>query len=262
LDIVTNGSGTIGLFGQMINNLTVGGTSSIDSTGGAAVQVGGASLINMTFSDISVTSSEDGIGFGNGISLGTIAGGTFDVTGTTSIQGAADMGRRGILITQSTGTFTFADVDIANTDGEGIAIFGMGGGGVNVTGTTTVTNAGTHGILINEATGNFTFADVDIDVTGGDGIAVGTPSGNPGTVNINGGTVNGTMGNGVTGLNAAGFNLNNTVFTNTTGFTISLTGSTVSGAGNSTVPAAAFSSDDGGGNAGMILFNGGADSAP
>ena len=78
-------------------------------------------------------------------------------------------------------------------------------------------------------------------------------------VNINGGTINNIGGNGVTAMNAGGFNLNNTTFIGITGDTVDLTGSTVSGAGNIAVP---FSSNDGGGNAGMILFNGGADTAP
>ncbi len=188
-------------------------------------------------------------GGGNLVFIDTTAAGSvvnFNDTGTNTLSGD---GAGGIVVRSAAGDVTFTPtVSIQNFADQNVT---------NAVGLT-----GGSAVYVDDSTGTVTFADLNIDMAPLDGVAVGTVFGNPGIVNINGGAVSNTGGNGVTAVNAGGFNLNNTTFTNTAGDTIELMGSTVSGAGNVTVPATAFSSNDGGGNAGTILFNGGADSAP
>jgi hypothetical protein len=261
LAVETNGAGTNGIIIVNANVVNITGTNTINSTGGHAIAALDVNTINMTFSDITAMDSQNGIAVGNGISLSGIGAGTFDVTGTTTVHGANGtpvmglVSGAGIYIDDSTATFTFADVDIDVTAIDGVAIGTLSGnpGIVNINGGT-IANAGGAGVnLSNVGTVNIT--GVAINGTGADGVTVD----GAGTVNITDSSINDTVGNGVTVENALGFNLNDTIFTNNTGATISLTGSTVSGMGNI---APLFSSIDGGGNAGMILFNGGADTAP
>ncbi|MEZ5942239.1 MAG: right-handed parallel beta-helix repeat-containing protein [Planctomycetaceae bacterium] len=82
---------------------------------------------------------------------------------------------------------------------------------------------------------------------------------NGSNISMLGSQISGTTADGIRTNGTTTFSLDNTSFTGIGGSTTNLTNSSVSGSGNTAVP---FSSTDGGGNTGTILFNGGADSAP
>ncbi|NND98773.1 MAG: DUF11 domain-containing protein, partial [Pirellulaceae bacterium] len=157
LTIDVNGSGTPGngMTGLSVFNagtINITGNNSIDITGGPGIELNGANTIDMTFGSITATNSQDGFGGGSGITLTNVGGGTFDVTGTTTVDGANGAAGIGINIDDSVGTFTFASIDINNTTLEGIAIGSLSGnpGTVNINGGT-VSNPGRNGARVNNA---------------------------------------------------------------------------------------------------------------
>ena len=178
---------------------------------------------------------------GDVVEIDTTASGSainFNTTGGNSIFGN---GAGGIVILNADGdvTFTTPTTIIDPETGfllTGISIFGLGA-----------------------SDGTISFADTVIQRPAAVGNTVVEINGHQGTVNFNNLaiTFNGVGAVGLSAFNSG--NLNNTIFSSIGGFTTDLTGSTVSGSGNIAVP---FSSNNGGGNTGTILFNGGADSAP
>ena len=105
-------------------------------------------------------------------------------------------------------------------------------------------------VVIGVADDPTTTVATDIDGTGGDGLNM---TNSPGTINVNGGTVNNTTGNGFTALSIGDFNLNNTTFTSIGGFTGDVANVDLGGSLN--VAGAAFSKNVGVGVTGATLFD-------
>ena len=243
IDILGDSAGTFTFTDTTITNPTGeglnvdGGSSTIifdgfssitKNNGGSTVRVQGGHSGGLTF-DPDTGLEVTGAGAGDGLQFDN-ADGQYDFRGQIQLDG----GNAGIdILGGSAGTFTFTD--------------------------TTISNTAADGIVIDDSSGTFTFSNVNINATGGSGLSFGALFGNPGTVNFTDGMISNTGTNGVTANNTGVLNLNNTTFNNITGFTTDLTGSTVSGTGNVAAP---FSSNNGGGNTGTILFNGGVDTAP
>ncbi|MBC8116509.1 MAG: hypothetical protein H7062_19125 [Candidatus Saccharimonas sp.] len=133
-----------------------------------------------------------------------------------------------------------------------------GGSTLDVT-NTTVSGVENDGIVIDNSLGTYTFDSVVIDSVGSNLTHSAVKLTNSGTVNILGGTIDNSSGDGIRLNNVSSFTLNNTFVENTSGFTLNSTGSGLSGSGNT---ATSFSGNDGGGNTGSISFNGGANVFP
>lgn len=256
----TNGSGT-----WTFNDLTILNQRGLN---GGVDMFGNTGTVN--FNNLNITTDSAGTGHAT---TGFLAGGNniINVAGNSSIN--ADGGAAVAIINANNIDITFDSLTSTNnTVGQlgfvgrvGIDLLNIGGGSFTVTGPTTLTNIASDGVTIDGATGTYTFASINANDIGRDALSLGVATSNPGTFNINGGTINnvgsdgvqmGSVGNGTSG---GTLNLFNTAFSNITGFTTRLANSNVSGNGNTAVP---FSSNNGGGNTGTILFNGGADSAP
>ena len=152
LDITTS-TGT-GLATSNAGTLNLTGTNNINSTAGTAIDISGATIgtSGITFNNVTSTNAT-----GNGITLGSLNGGNFGITGTTTVSGS---GGDGINIGVSDATIAFADVRVSGTTEDGIDLLAT--------------------------TGPVTFTTVAIDDTTGAGVRINQ---NTGTVNINGGTL-------------------------------------------------------------------------
>ncbi len=251
------GGGTYSFMDTVITN---------QQTGNAGVDIiADFSTINFTNLDIDTDGTVDGFGR---VGFLALPGNNINLFGTNNIN--SDGGPAFVLNGTSNFDITLNNVTSTNStfvgpSGQnGISILFAGSGTFDVIGTTTIDNTGNEGIVIDDVNGTFTFANVDISNTGNDGVSVGTVLGMTGSVNVTAGTISTTSGDGIqvgSGIPASGgvIDLNNTTFSGIGGFTTNLTNGNVSGAGNTAVP---FSCNDGGGNTGNILFNGGADACP
>ncbi len=152
LDITTIGTGIVGLSVFKANNVNVTGNSRVNSTGGDGIILNDVDAVDMTFETVTVNNSQAGFGGGSGITLTNIGSGSFEVTGTTNVNGANGPAGIGIDIDNAGGTFTFAEVDIDGTVLEGVSIGALFGnpGTVSINGGN-ITNVGTRGALVNNA---------------------------------------------------------------------------------------------------------------
>ncbi len=116
-----------------------------------------------------------------------------------------------------------------------------------------VSDTATEGVEILNSTGDFNFTLLSIGMTGSHGFAV---NGSTGTTLIEEGTVSNTVGDGLNIVNGGLFTMNNTAMTTIGGFTGDITGTTISGSGNTVDVFSQPALQD---NPGAILFNGGAD---
>lgn len=256
----TDGGGT-----WSFTDLTITGQTGLN--GGIDV-FGQTGTVNFTNVNITTNSA----GTGDGVT-GFLAGGCniINVLGNSTIS--ADGGAAIALINVNTVDIAFDSITTTNNTNtqigfagdDGLDILGVGAGTFRVTGTTTVRNADGAGISVEQTGATVTFADVDLDTIGQDGIISGVAFDNPGIINVNGGSISNTGGDGVRvgsgsfGSGAAAFNLNDTSFTGIGGDTASFSNSTLSGNGNTAAP---FTCSDLGGNTGSVAFNGGVDSCP
>ncbi len=212
IDLTSNGGGTFNFNGGLNIDtssgtgfnatggiLNVTGTNNIDSTTGTALNMDGVTIggSNMTFATIDKNAAG---GASVGIDINNVDGGTFSVTGSSTIAGtAAGASNHGIDITGgSSAAFTFASATIDNT----------GGAGINLSG----------------ANGVVTFTTVDIDGTTGAGIDIAS---NPNAVNINGGSIGSSNDPAGNAVDIAGGSGNVTVaatINNQTGRAVEVTG--------------------------------------
>lgn len=166
----TNGPG---LVLENTGRTTISGATTIDATGGPALDVTDSQL-QATFQSLLSTNSASA-----GIRLaGVLPGSSLSVTDSVVLRGAAG---NGVEILNSAGDFTFADLEIDGTGGAGILVFGSPGARVDF-GATSITRAGTEGIVLNSNPGAFfEFETMDVESLGGHGLFAS----NSGTVNIN-----------------------------------------------------------------------------
>ena len=164
----------------------------------------------------------------------------------------------------------FRDVSSSNTVNQagkrnGITIGNNQAGTLNVTGTTSLSNLDGQGVFVNGAGGMYQFANLIIKNAGNDGLNMGVAVSNEGTFFVANGSIDGTQGDGIRagsstrGTDGGTLKIDNVAFREIGGFTANLANTKLQGAGNTAVP---FSSKDGGGNTGRLLFNGGANQAP
>lgn len=173
------------------------GPFSVASTGGNLVADAGAAVnisgitSGLTFSTLTSTnSSTDGITASN-------VGGTFEVTGATTINhaGAAD----GIDISGSAGaTFTFDDLSVTTANGIGLRFDNnaVAAGTLNVSATTSATISATGGpaLSLNNIGGTATFNSASSTTSASTGILLNTYAG---TLNVQGGTISNAATAGV-----------------------------------------------------------------
>lgn len=250
---IFNGNGTHSFTDTIIDiNDNAGYNAGVEILG----QNGTVTFTNLDSTTNDTTIGAVGILFGNSNNL--------NVLGTNNINsnGAAAIEVTGV----NNINLTFNNVTTTNTLNQagkrnGILLSYIASGSLDVTGTTAFDNLIGQGIFANGAAGTFTFTTLNANNVAEDGLNLGVVTSNPCTFNINSGVFNNVGGDGVrmvsTGTSGGTLNLSNTIFSNIGGFTTRLANSNPSGNGNTAVP---FSSNDGGGNTGTILFNGGADS--
>ena len=196
--------------------VTVNGTSSIDSTAGIAFKIGaGARDIDasaMNFTNTGTTAAN--VISSTGQTGGTISFGNVGIAGYNNAAGTA------VNLQGSGGTVSFADLDVATSSGAGVnvgaitfapgsssTITAVGAPALVMNGTTLSGGAatfvtvsgigGANGISLTNVTGATTFGAVFVAVSTGDGIVLN----NAGTVIINGGSINGTTGDGIHSVN-------------------------------------------------------------
>ncbi|MEK6262235.1 MAG: right-handed parallel beta-helix repeat-containing protein [Planctomycetota bacterium] len=205
---------------------------------------------NITFENLDVnvnTGSALGAIYGLNNSQITIGGGN-----VTSV------GAAGLNIEQSRINITLDSIT-ASGGTNGVLLTNLAGGSTLDVTNTTVSGVESDGIVIDNSLGTYTFDSVAIDSVGSNLTHSAVKLTNSGTVNILGGTIDNSSGDGIRLNNVSSFTLNNTFVENTSGFTLNSTGSGLSGSGNT---ATSFSGNDGGGNTGSISFNGGANVFP
>ncbi|MEM9301991.1 MAG: Ig-like domain-containing protein, partial [Pseudomonadota bacterium] len=145
-----------------------------------------------------------GVATANGSGLVANGGGTVNFTGTnpTSIADGGpalfvDDSGAGTTVGQTGGAagFTFTSLQSANAPTDGIVLDSVGSN-LSVTGASTVNNATTNGIEISASTGTITFASIDID-----GGVTGMLVSGSNVVTVQGGTIDGTTGDGINSVN-------------------------------------------------------------
>lgn len=256
----TDGDGT-----WTFNDMTI--TDQMGLNGGIDV-FGNQGTVN--FTNLNITTDSAGTG---DATTGFLAGGNNEINVLGNNNNIfADGGGALVLVNINTINMTFENVTSTNNlnsqigfaGDDGIDLLNVGAGTLDITGLTRIENADGVGISIEDTGATVTFELIDLDNIGQDGIIAGVAFDSPGIININGGSVNNTGGDGARigsgGFGSGvlgGFNLNNTTFTNIGGSVVELSNSTLSGAGNIAVP---FTCNNLGNNVGEIFFNGGGDS--
>lgn len=183
LNVTSNTVGARGLVVANNNRVDVTGTSSISTTGGAAVDASDT-ILDMTFANLQSTNSNS-----EGISLDNVSG-DFTVTGGTSISNSRS---HGISVTDSTDlTANFQNTTSSN-------FTGVAAGDVG------------HGVFLDNNSGSeFTFDTLNISTDNGGGLIAS----NSGSITTTGGDISATGGPAVdvdlTGLNLTLGNLTST----------------------------------------------------
>ncbi|MDJ0629344.1 MAG: inverse autotransporter beta domain-containing protein [Rhodobacter sp.] len=172
LNVTTNTNQDVAFLVRDSGTLVVNGDSNIFATGETAVEITDVANLDVTFNNVT---SIDALQLppgtqpsmpAPGILIENVGGGTFDVTGTTTITNPE---ASGIDIIDSSGTFTFANVDITDTGEEAIDIMG-GDATVNILGGSIMqsNNASTVSV-VDHMTGTVSVG-ASIDATNGDGL--------------------------------------------------------------------------------------------
>ena len=187
---ITNDNGT-GLLANSGGTVNIGGTAStINATGGAALDVTGTTIDNgaaagtsWTFDSLSSTNST-----GRGIDLDTVTG-DITISNQTNVVNSAG---RSIFIGGSGGTFSFGDLDASTSASNTTAVFVQGISGTTVNSTSgTISSAAGRGVNIEDAAAGITFDSIASTGSGTQGINLDTVTGTftvTGTTAIDGAT--------------------------------------------------------------------------
>ncbi|MBX3436590.1 MAG: hypothetical protein KF861_03800 [Planctomycetaceae bacterium] len=252
-----NFNGTTTLNGGQARIVIIGGSGGTFAFGSDTSVTGSNLVPAFVVNDLAATAQIDysgsltgADGGGNLVFINTTAAGSSINFNNSGMNAIAGNGAGGIVIVRAAGDVSF-NVPVSITDFAKQNFLNA----VDLTGGSAV--------IVSGSSGTVTFTELNIDTTPFEALFIGGAAvGNTGTVNIDSGTIHDPRTHGAIIIGAGSFNLNNTTFTDidTMSFnTIRITNSTVSGSGNISDP---FSSFNGGGNAGMILFNNGANTAP
>jgi hypothetical protein len=174
--------------------LSGGGSGTIDTLGGAAVNIDPLTT-NLTFGSVTSTNSS-----GAGVIVSGLTSGSTLTFGSTHVVNSAGSG---VVVLNSNGAnINFGTTTVNNAGGSGIDL--SGAGGANVTfGTTTVVNPGASGINMSGATGTFIFGDTTINGTAAGQTAFNLNGGNANvtanSLNINGGGIGIDLRNTING---------------------------------------------------------------
>ncbi|WP_237227224.1 beta strand repeat-containing protein [Rubinisphaera sp. JC750] len=232
-------------------SVTVNG-GMIEGRGGAALDVDsgtGAITINSTIIDTS--------GGGNVVSISGRNGSSSAINLNEDVfgNGAA------ILVDNNTGGIINFNDGVVMTGDSGLYVDNNSGTTINFTGSNTFfdTTFTAIGFVNNDSTTALNFSGGNLDATSA--FQIGLDANGPGTIAITG--MNNSIGafnDDAIDIDGIVFSLNNTWVNNAGAYyTIDTANSTLSGNGNI---APNFNSNNGGGNAGFIEFNGGLDLAP
>lgn len=180
LEVTTNGSR--GIFANNGGTLNVTGmTNQITTTGHSAIEMSNTSVgtNGMSFASLSASST----GANEGLDLDGVGGGTFQVTGTTTVNGTG-AGQSAIDIATSGATFTFNSINVDNPGGAGVAL-------TNNTGPVTISGGDISGSAgnafdVNQGAANVTYAGT---INNGAARAVEVTNRTGGTVSLGGAVV-------------------------------------------------------------------------
>jgi len=230
LEVTTNGSR--GIFANNGGTLNVtGATNQITTTGHSAIEMTNTTVgaNGITFASLSATST----GANEGLDLDGVGGGTFNVTGTTTVNGTGGASN-GIDIATSGATFTFTSLDIDNTGGAGVSLTNNTGpvslNGGNITGAAGAAfdvNGGTHNVTYAGTINNTAGKSVEITgrATAGRTVSLSnniTHTGNAIGIDVNGNSNGTTLFSGGTKTVSSGTQAAVTL-ANNTGHVIQLT---------------------------------------
>ena len=206
--IVEGGSGSGGVLFNRVTFDASGTSLSGTQVAGAQLTIGsmGTRVVgdglrfdaptgNLSFGNLTIFNDN-----GTGLYVDTKTLGTTFTLGT--VDGSIDTTNGGAtFLDPLTTNMTLSSLSSDNSGDNGVWLDGVAGS-FTVTGTTTVTNAGTHGILIANSSATINFNTVDVDTTGADGIHFDT---NTGAINFNGtATIQNTTGDGIDAASAGG----------------------------------------------------------
>jgi hypothetical protein len=119
-DSAGTGDATTGFLAGGNNLINVFGNSSVNADGGGAVVLININQVNMTWQSLTSTNnlnSQIGFAGDDGVLLLNVAAGTFNVTGTTTVDNADGIG---ISIENTGATITLADIALSNIGQDGI----------------------------------------------------------------------------------------------------------------------------------------------
>ncbi|EDY17372.1 Parallel beta-helix repeat protein [Chthoniobacter flavus Ellin428] len=174
--------------------LSGGGSGTIDTTGGTAVNLDPLTT-NFTLGSVTSTNSP-----GAGVIVNGLTSGSTLTFGSTHVVNSAGSG---IVVQNSNGAnINFGTTTVNNPGDSGIDL--SGAGGANVTfGTTLIVNPGASGINMSGATGTFVFGDTTINGTAAGQTAFNLNGGNADvtalSLNINGGGIGIDLRNTING---------------------------------------------------------------
>lgn len=205
-------NGANGTYNLLGTNSMTAGDAGIDILASTGTFVFNNPLINNTASGTGVNISGAAITTFNGLDITTNSGTGFKVVngGLTSVNGTANVNATGQAAIDISGTplaAVFTNVTSTGSATNGITLNNTSGT-FGVSGLTSIVNATGSGITIQNSSGlTSTFPNIAISTTGSNGVTLDTA----GIVNLTGGTIDGTAGDGIhsadTNLTATGLNI-------------------------------------------------------
>jgi len=200
-----------GIAGAAAGDLKIDALSAFVNGGNAhkGVDINGCVMIDMQMVQLNLMSCSP-----IALDLGNIGGGTWDVSGATSISNASG---KGVEITNSGGTtFTFSDLDIDNSSSNGIGIFASTAGTLNTTSGTFNTGSGTAVDIDNTALG-MTLTSVSSSGGSTPGIDLNTTTG---SFTVTGDGVNAAKGGNGSGGTISGKSSSGILLSNVTNISL------------------------------------------
>ncbi|PAU85045.1 hypothetical protein CK507_18710 [Pseudomonas sp. WN033] len=161
----------------------------------------GAVEINDTSGDILFSGNITNTGGGRLLRIGQLAATT---AGNISFTGnLSDTGGRGNVISNlnAGATVTLDGLSVANNSNAALTLTNIAGT-LNLSGTTSFTNAGTHGLLGNNIGGTLTIDGLVVNGATNYGVRLGNNAPSNGSININGGSIDGTGSGGILATNS------------------------------------------------------------
>lgn len=205
-------NGANGTYNLLGTNSMTAGDAGIDILASTGTFVFNNPSINNTASGSGVNISGAAITTFNGLDITTNSGTGFKVVngGLTTVNGTANVNATGQAAIDISGTplaAAFTNLTSTGSATDGITLNNVSGT-FGASGITTVTNATGSGInILNSSALTSTFPNIAIATTGSNGVTLDTA----GIVNLTGGTINGTAGDGIhsadTNLTATGLNI-------------------------------------------------------